>query len=221
MTVRAAQAPDLAPLARLWWQGWRDAHLPIVPKALAARRTLDSFIDRMALALPRVRTLGPVGAPLGFHLIKDDELNQLYVDEEERGSGIAAMLMIDAEDRLLEAGVSTAWLACAIGNARAARFYQKAGWALARTQTVPTEIPGGWYPLKIWRYEKPLAQPSAWAARAEVELFGSRLAAPERIAEAEEHRADIGATARTVPQRRRFGDDHLLEPIHRILGRDH
>ncbi len=54
MSIRAAQTPDLGPLARLWWQGWRDAHLPLVPKALANRRTLDSFIVRMALAvLPR------------------------------------------------------------------------------------------------------------------------------------------------------------------------
>lgn len=170
MSVRIAQAGDLAPLARLWWQGWRDAHLTLVPKALVARRTLDSFIDRMALALPHVRTLGPVGAPLGFHLIKDDELNQLYVDEEYRGAGIATMLAVDAEARLLEAGVTTPWLACPIGNARAARFCQKVGWTLARTQTIPTEIPGGWYPFRIWRYEKLLTGASAWTARAEDEL---------------------------------------------------
>lgn len=176
MSVRPAQAPDLAPLARLWHQGWRDAHLPLVPKALATRRTLDSFIDRMALALPRVRTLGPVGAPLGFHLIKDDELNQLYVDEAYRGAGIATMLVVDAEERLLEADVATPWLACPIGNARAARFCQKVGWTLARAQTIPTEIPGGWYPFRIWRYEKQLARPSAWTARAEDELAGSALA---------------------------------------------
>lgn len=176
MSVRPAQVPDLAPLARLWWQGWRDAYLPLVPKALAARRTLDSFIDRMAIALPRVRTLGPVGAPLGFHLIKDDELSQLYVDEEYRGAGIATMLMVDAEQRLLETGIATPWLACPIGNARAARFCQKVGWTLARPQTIPTEIPGGWYPLKIWRYEKHLTQASPWTARAEDELSGSLLA---------------------------------------------
>ncbi len=198
MTVRPAQTPDLAPLARLWWQGWRDAHLPIVPKPLAARRTLDSFIDRMAVALPRIRTLGPVGEPLGFHLIKDDELHQLYVDEEARGAGIATMLMVDAEDRFLEAGVTTPWLACAIGNARAARFYEKAGWTMARTQIVPTEIPAGWYPLKIWRYEKRLAQPSAWTARAEIELLWPRLAAAERVAEPEERRPHIGAAPRTI-----------------------
>ncbi len=196
MSIRAAQTPDLGPLARLWWQGWRDAHLPLVPKALATRRTLDSFIVRMAVALPRVRAVGPVGAPLGFHLIKDDELNQLYVEEESRGAGIAALLMADAEDRLLEAGVKKPWLACAIGNTRAARFYQKAGWTLAGAQTVPTEIPGGWYPLKVWRYEKRLA-PRPWAWH-EIERLGPRLSPAEPGRDAEDRRAHLFRAPRTL-----------------------
>lgn len=198
MSVRPAQIMDFAPLARLWWQGWQDGHMAHVADALVARRTQESFIDRLAVALPRVRTVGPVGAPLGFHLVKGDELNQLYVEEAARGSGIAALLMADAEDRMLEAGISKSWLACAVGNLRAARFYEKAGWSRSETQTIPTEIPGGWFPLRIWRYEKPLSARSAWTARAEVELFGPRLAAPEGVAEPKEHRADIGAAPRAI-----------------------
>lgn len=155
--VRAAEPEDLEPLARLWWSGWRDAHLPLVPEALAALRTRETFADRMAAALPSVRVLGPVGAPLGFHLIKGDELNQFYLAAEGRGSGAAAVLMADAEARLRDAGFATAWLACAIGNTRAARFYEKAGWTLAGVATVPTETSAGPFPLEVWRYEKPLA----------------------------------------------------------------
>lgn len=154
---RPAQAEDLAPLAQLWWSGWQDAHLEIVPEALARLRTLESFRERMAAALPRVRALGPAGAPLGFHLIKDDELNQFYLAAEARGTGAAAALMADAEACLLAQDVETPWLACAIGNARAARFYEKAGWALARVQSVPTETSAGLFPLDVWRYEKRLA----------------------------------------------------------------
>lgn len=199
MSVRPAHITDFAPLARLWWQGWQDAHMAHVADALVARRTQDSFIDRLALALPHVRTVGPIGAPLGFHLVKGDELNQLYVEETARGSGIAALLMADAEDRLLEAGTTRAWLACAVGNVRAARFYEKAGWSRTETQTIPTEIPGGWFPLRIWRYEKPLTnEASVWAARAEVELFGPRLAAAEGVAEPKEYRPDIGDAPRAI-----------------------
>ena len=74
--VRDAEPADLKPLAHLWWTGWRDGHEGLLPDALKRLRTLESFEDRMAAALPKVRTLGPVGAPLGFHLLKDDELYQ-------------------------------------------------------------------------------------------------------------------------------------------------
>ncbi|AZS22545.1 MULTISPECIES: N-acetyltransferase [unclassified Caulobacter] len=156
LAVRPAQSRELAILARLWWQGWRDAHLPIVPDALVRLRTLESFTARMAAALPEVRVLGPVGAPLGLHLIKGDELNQFYLAAEARGTGAAAVLMADAETHLADAGVQTAWLACAVGNDRAARFYEKSGWTRARVETVQSETSEGFFPLEVWRYEKPL-----------------------------------------------------------------
>jgi hypothetical protein len=65
--------------------------------------------------------------------------------------------MADAEARLVQAGVETAWLACAIGNARAARFYEKSGWTMARIENVPTETAEGLFPLEVWRYEKRVA----------------------------------------------------------------
>jgi hypothetical protein len=48
---------------------------------------------------------------LGFCLVKGDELYQLYVKAESRGSGVATALMADAEARMSESGVKTAWLA--------------------------------------------------------------------------------------------------------------
>lgn len=156
LAVRPAESIETEVLARLWWQGWRDAHLPLVPEHMASLRPLESFTARMAAALPNVRVLGPVGAPLGLHLIKDDELNQLYLAAEARGTGAAMVLIADAEARLADAGVQTAWLACAVGNHRAARFYEKAGWTRARIETVPTETSAGPFPLEVWRYEKVL-----------------------------------------------------------------
>ena len=157
MAVRDAEPADLEPLAHLWWSGWRDGHDGLLPETLKRLRTLESFQDRMRAALPEVRTLGPVGAPLGFHLLKDDELYQFYLAAEARGTGAAAVLMADAETRLAARGVEIAWLACAIGNARAARFYEKTGWTMARIETVPTETSEGLFPLEVWRYEKRLA----------------------------------------------------------------
>ena len=156
MPVRAAEHPDAEPLARLWWAGWRDGHAAILPEALARLRTLDSFRERIGQALPDVRVIGPAGAPLAFHLIKADELYQFYVAAEARGTGVAAELMADAEATLAARGVRTAWLACAIGNDRAARFYEKAGWVRTGVADVPAETSEGLFPLKVWRYEKRL-----------------------------------------------------------------
>ena len=75
-----------------------------------------------------------------------------------RGAGVAAALISDAEARFAERGVHTAWLACAIGNERAAKFYQKCGWIRDGTMINQFETPAGRFPLNVWRYEKRLTE---------------------------------------------------------------
>jgi ribosomal protein S18 acetylase RimI-like enzyme len=156
MDVRPAEERDIGHLARVWYDGWQDAHARILPAELARVRTLDSFRSRLEEALPTVRVVGPPGAPVGFCMLKGDELYQLYVSAQSRGSGVAAALVADAEERLAESGVTTAWLACAIGNERAARFYEKCGWRRIGVVVSELEIPSGILPLDVWRYEKSL-----------------------------------------------------------------
>jgi GNAT superfamily N-acetyltransferase len=117
-------------------------------------RTLESLGERLVEQLAQIRVVGDT--PLGFSLTKDDELNQLYVSAEARGKGVAQALIGEFEDRLAAAGVSTVWLGCAIGNDRAARFYEKCGWHLARTYIVELQLADGIFPLEVWRYEKVL-----------------------------------------------------------------
>jgi ribosomal protein S18 acetylase RimI-like enzyme len=154
--VRNAELADLDPLAVLWYEGWRDAHATIVPAELARLRTVESFRDRLEAALPCVRVVGPLGAPSGFCATRADELDQLYVARSARGSGVAAALIADGETRLSASGVETAWLACAIGNERAARFYEKCGWQRVGTMINLAETTEGPFELEVWRYEKRL-----------------------------------------------------------------
>jgi GNAT superfamily N-acetyltransferase len=100
--------------------------------------------------------MGDIGAPLGFSWVKDDELYQLYVASQARGTGVATALIADAEAQLLSSGVETAWLACAIGNERAARFYEKCGWRRTRNMINVLDTTAGTFHLEVWRYEKPL-----------------------------------------------------------------
>jgi ribosomal protein S18 acetylase RimI-like enzyme len=156
MTVRPAEAAEIDHLAQVWYDGWQDAHARILPAELARIRTLESFRDRLEASLRDVRVVGPFPTPVGFCMLKGDELYQLYVSAEARGSGVAATLMADAEARLAGDGVELAWLACAVGNERAARFYEKCGWRRAGTVVYQPEAADGAPPLEVWRYEKRL-----------------------------------------------------------------
>ena len=65
--------------------------------------------------------------------------------------------MADAENRFREAGINKYWLACAIGNERAARFYEKCGWVRSDTMTFTAETSAGPFTMETWRFEKSLA----------------------------------------------------------------
>ena len=156
MIMRAPTESDLEPLADLWRAGWCDGHLAIVPEALVRLRTGESFRDRLRARWDALRVAGPEGAPTGFHLILGDELNQFYLAAAARGTGLASAMMKDAEARLRASGVRRAWLACAIGNDRAARFYEKAGWVRTCTEAIATQTSEGPFPLQVWRFEREL-----------------------------------------------------------------
>ena len=159
MKVRTAQPDDIDPLVKVWYDGWQDAHAEILPDELARIRTPDSLRERMVELLSDVRVVGDVGNPLGFSMTKDDELYQLYVSAVARGTGVAKDLIAEVEERLAAEGVQTAWLACAIGNDRAARFYEKSGWRLAGNVINVLPLPSGPFSLEVWRYEKDLKTP--------------------------------------------------------------
>lgn len=157
MTIRSARAEELDALATIWYDAWQDAHAAILPDALRRVRTRDSFRERLRAALAHVKVADMAGDAVGFCIFEGDELYQLFVASAARGSGLAAALVADAEARMAAAGVRSAWLACAIGNNRAARFYEKCGWRRTGDMVSPLPMPdGGVLPLKVWRYEKAL-----------------------------------------------------------------
>lgn len=157
ITIRAPFDDELPALASLWHEGWHEGHASIVSPALTRLRTLDDFSARLKRLLPYVRVSGKVGTPTGFCVVKGDELHQMYVARSVRGQGVAAALMVDGEQRLRLAGHELGWLACAIGNDRAAHFYQKCGWACRGEITLGSETSAGDFPVKVWRYEKRIA----------------------------------------------------------------
>lgn len=160
MDIRTPLETELDRLARIWYDGWQDAHARILPPELARHRTLESFRERLQPALASVRVAGAPEQPLGFCMTHGDEVYQIYVCAEARGTGIVAALLADAEQRIGALGIRVAWLACAIGNVRAARFYERNGWHRVGNMVSRLPTPDGEFPLEVWRYEKDLGE--AW-----------------------------------------------------------
>lgn len=154
--IRMPSEAEIEVLAKLWHEGWQDAHARILPAQLARYRTLPSFAERLRASLSCVRVAGEPGAPLGFCMVQGDELNQLYVSGSGRGTGVGAALLKEGEARMVASGITQAWLACAIGNERAAKFYRKHGWSQKGTMTQHLSTPNGPFPLVVWRYGKDL-----------------------------------------------------------------
>jgi hypothetical protein len=57
MSVRPAEGAEIDHLAKVWYDGWQDAHARILPAELTRIRTLESFKDRLQAALADVRVL--------------------------------------------------------------------------------------------------------------------------------------------------------------------
>jgi GNAT superfamily N-acetyltransferase len=126
--VRPATAQDSPVVAEIWHLGWQDGHLGFVPDELAEARDADSFRTRAAQRVRDTTVAVVDGDVVGFTMIVGNEVEQMYVAGSHRGSGVAGVLMADAERRIRDAGNSNAWLAVVEGNARARRFYERCGW---------------------------------------------------------------------------------------------
>lgn len=150
--MRPAEERDLDHLARLWHDAWHDGHAHIAPPGLIAARTVARFRERLAAALADTFVTGE--PPAGLFILRGDELYQFFVAREARGLGLATRLIAGAEAELFRRGATTAWLACAVGNDRAARFYEKSGWRNAGRQMNALETPDGVFEIEHWRFEK-------------------------------------------------------------------
>ena len=126
--VRPATAEDAGAVAAIWRDGWRDGHLGLVPDALAAVRTDESFSTRAADRVPDTTVAVVEGEVAGFIMVADDEAEQVYVASRHRGAGVADALLAEAERQVRANGHDVAWLAVVEGNGRARSFYERMGW---------------------------------------------------------------------------------------------
>ncbi|OXM51680.1 GNAT family N-acetyltransferase [Amycolatopsis alba] len=128
LTIRPATPADADAVAKIWYHGWQDGHLGNVPDALVRVRTRESFRERASDHVCDTTVAEVTGEVAGFVMVAGEEVEQVFVSSDHRGSGVAGALLAEAERLVRDGGHSCAWLAVAPGNARARRFYERCGW---------------------------------------------------------------------------------------------
>ena len=128
VAVRPATFRDVAEEATIWHRGWQQGHAGNVPDELARARTERSFSTRAQERLADTTIAEADGRVAGFIMVVGDEVEQVYVDQTHRGTGVAAVLLAEAERQVRADGHDRAWLAVVAGNEPARRFYAKHGW---------------------------------------------------------------------------------------------
>jgi ribosomal protein S18 acetylase RimI-like enzyme len=156
--LRPARVDDQEAIATLWQRGWREAHLMHSPAALVAHRRLVDFRARVPERIPTTTVATTSARVVGFVTVHDDEIEQLYVDESARGSGVAAALLTHGE-RVIAARYAVAWLGVVPANARARRFYERQGWHDIGAFDYEAQITDGTIPVPCRRYEKQVGNP--------------------------------------------------------------
>jgi GNAT superfamily N-acetyltransferase len=154
VTVRRAELSDTPAVAEIWRSGWPDGHLGNVPDKLVEVRTPEDFDRRTAEGLGRT-TVAVVGDEVaGFVMVSGAEVEQVYVSGAYRGSGVAGVLLTEAERQVRAGGHDEAWLAVVAGNGRARRFYERSGWVDDGTFDYPAPHEDGPISVPCHRYVK-------------------------------------------------------------------
>lgn len=162
-SVRRAGIGDTDAIAMIWRAGWIDGHAGRVPTELERARLDGSW---QASARERIEGTWVAcdrdGRVAGFVTVVGDELEQVYVAGNVRGTGVATMLLRHGERIVGSTGFDRAWLAVAAGNYRARRFYEREGWTDAGPLEYLAHTAAGAIPVSVRRYERALssAQPA-------------------------------------------------------------
>jgi NAD(P)-dependent dehydrogenase (short-subunit alcohol dehydrogenase family)/ribosomal protein S18 acetylase RimI-like enzyme len=214
--LRPGTVDDAPRVAGIWYAGWLDGHLGGVPEELVAVRTSASFRKRAAERVSDTTVATVAGSVAGFIMVVGDEVEQVYVAAEHRGSGVAQRLLSAAERLVADNGFEEAWLAVVASNRRARAFYSREGWTdhgpfdyQAYGEAGPIKVPAHRYTKRVSPGERGAgAPPDRGALRGRVAVVaGATRGAGRGIAAAlGEGGATVICTGRTSTSRRILSD---------------
>jgi ribosomal protein S18 acetylase RimI-like enzyme len=154
LRIRPATSADAPVVAIIWHRGWRDGHEGHVSDELMSAGTEASFRLRASQRVADTTVATVDGAVAGFIMVVGDEVEQVYVAPAHRGTGVAAALLVKAEEIIADNGHESAWLAVVAGNARARHFYERNGWIDSGPIEYPAATGGGPVVIPAHRYAK-------------------------------------------------------------------
>jgi ribosomal protein S18 acetylase RimI-like enzyme len=163
LTVRTATLDDAGDIVRINVDGWRKAYAGIVPDDVLASLDVGTRIARYRhrmgkpsqfeslIVVDAERTVGYTSVGpyrIGQHESvlshRIGEVVAIYVDPPQWGTGAGRALMDAALDRLAARGFASVRLWVLADNARARRFYERAGFAADGTRgSYPVGRPDG------------------------------------------------------------------------------
>ena len=127
-TVCPATPLDLPLITELYHRVWHETHGPHMPRAECDTRDESFFLNRLERLTPDIVVGKKSDAIIGFAAWRGPILGQLFLEVAARGSGLAQILLEAAERGMGDQGTFEAELHCLLGNERAKRFYERAGW---------------------------------------------------------------------------------------------
>ncbi len=157
-TLRPMELGDVEMVAELWHQAYWQGHAGLVPEKLAKYRDRAVFSWRAAQAVEHAVVAETADGIVGFVSWKADELDQIFITSEARGTGLADRMMAVDEAKIAEVGFKQAYLECVAGNDRAYRFYEKSGWRDMRAENYPADTPDGPVEVLCHRFVKRVAE---------------------------------------------------------------
>ena len=158
VTLRPARPDEAERVAEVWHDAWHDGHDGRVPEVLLPERDPAYFLARSRELIDATTVAQREdGAVLGVVIVRDDELQQLMVTADARGTGVGGLLIAEAERQVAARGHAEIWLAVVPGNDTARRFYAGRGWVDRGVEDYPARtLAGTVVPSPVHRYVKAL-----------------------------------------------------------------
>jgi GNAT superfamily N-acetyltransferase len=151
IVVQPLAPSHIADAARIYHDVWHETQAGLQDVGIAMTRDLDFFTRRVELAVNSSLLAISENIGIGYVAWQGDELDHLFISKGHRGQGIGQQLLAQALHHMAEAGQTSAWLNCVVGNHAARRFYEREGWHFDKTEIIQAQHIDGFADVSIWK----------------------------------------------------------------------